>query len=273
MILLECHSMHPLIDCEELGRRLGEVRLFDIRWSLADPAHGRASYMAGHIPGAVFVDLDHDLAAPASRSGRHPLPPVEQFADTLGRLGIGSTDEVVVYDDAGGAVAARLWWMLRSVGHDGSRLLDGGYQAWVQGGNSVETGERAPVRTVYPRLERFAATVGWEDLAGRTVIDARAPERFRGENEPIDPKAGHIPGAINIPFSSILAPDGRVLDAGALADLYSDLGDRPVVSCGSGVNACLLAVSMVVAGRDLPDVYVGSFSEWSRRDLPVETTP
>lgn len=265
--------MHPLIDPAELARRLGEVKLFDVRWSLTDPGHGRNAYLAGHIPGAIFVDLDEDFADPPSTSGRHPLPTVEEFAATLGRLGVSPGDEVVAYDDAGGSVAARVWWMLRSVGHQASRVLDGGYQAWVGEGRQVETGQRSPVETDYPDPERFTGVVGWEELDDRIVLDARAPERFRGETEPVDPKAGHIPGAINIPLTSNLTSEGRFLDPGALAGLYVDVGDRPVVACGSGVNACHLALAMVVAGRDLPDVYVGSFSEWSRRDLPVETGP
>lgn len=263
--------MSPLIGPEELASRLDRVKTFDIRWSLTDPGHGKTAYLKGHIPGAFFVDLDHDLAAPPSLSGRHPLPPIDQFADTLGRLGITPGDEVVVYDDAGGTVAARMWWMLRAIEHESTRLLDGGYQAWVDQGHLIETGERTPSPTDYPVPARFDGVVGWEELAGRSMIDARAPERFRGENEPIDPKAGHIPGAINIPMSSNLAADGRFHAPEILAEIYASVGDRPVVYCGSGVNACHLALAMVAAGRSLPEVYVGSFSEWSRRDLPVET--
>lgn len=265
--------MGPLIDTTELAGSLGRVKIFDIRWSLTDPGHGRNAYLAGHLPGAVFVDLDRDLAAPPSLSGRHPLPPVDDFATTLGRLGVTPEDEVVVYDDSGGSVAARMWWMLRSIGHEKTRLLDGGFQAWVGRRLPVETGEETPSPSEYPVPRRFEGVVGWEELGGRTVIDGRAPERFRGETEPVDPKAGHIPGAINIPLSSNLAGDGRFRSPGELAELYAGVDDHPVVYCGSGVNACHLALALTVAGKDLPEVYVGSFSEWSRRGFPVETGP
>ena len=262
--------MHPLIDADQLVTRLAQVRLVDIRWSLTDPEHGHATYLAGHIPGAVFADLDTDLSSPPGLDGRHPLPSIEEFADTLGRLGISPPDHVVVYDDASGSVAARLWWMLRSVGHTAVQLLDGGYQAWLRAGHSVETDEETPERTSYPVPPGFGGIVDRHQLTGRTLIDARAPERFRGEIEPVDPKAGHIPGAINRPFVDNLGSDGRFLSPDRLREIYTGLKD-PVVSCGSGVNACHDAVAMVVAGLELPDLYPGSFSEWSRRDLPVET--
>jgi thiosulfate/3-mercaptopyruvate sulfurtransferase len=262
----------PLISPEDLATRITDVRVCDIRWSLNDPDHGHGAYEDGHIPGAVFVDLDTDLAATPGLDGRHPLPPLPEFADTLGRLGIGPEDEVVVYDDAGGAVAARLWWMLRSIGHDAVSLLDGGYQAWVEAGHPVESGEVTPEPSHYPEPDGYQGVVARQRLAGRTLVDARAPERFRGEVEPVDPKAGHIPGAVNRPLTDNLDDDGRFLDAGALSGMYGDL-EQPVVYCGSGVNACHLAVAMVAAGLEMPDLYAGSFSEWSRRDLPVETGP
>jgi thiosulfate/3-mercaptopyruvate sulfurtransferase len=260
----------PIISPEALLARMDTVKLCDLRWSLTEPNHGRSLYREGHLPTAVFVDLDLDLAAPPGLEGRHPLPPVDEFAATLGRLGIGPNDEVVVYDDAGGAVAARMWWMLRSIGHEAVSLLDGGYQVWVELGYPIETGEVIPEPTQYPEPEGFTGTADRHQLRDRTILDARAPERYRGEVEPVDPKAGHIPGAVNRPFSANLGPDGRFLDPGALKGIYDDL-DRPVVSCGSGVNACHLAVAMVAAGLPMPDLYPGSFSEWSRRDLPVET--
>lgn len=266
-------SIHPLISHDVLARRLDDVVVCDLRWSLTDPDHGRATYEEGHIPGAVFVDLDVDLAAPPGIRGRHPLPSVDEFAETLGRLGVGLLDEVVVYDDMGGAVAARMWWMLRSIDHRRSRLLDGGYQIWRDAGHPIETGSVSPTPTTYPTPKSFRGVATLDRLAGRPLVDARSPERYRGEIEPVDPKAGHIPGAVNLPFSGNLEPEGTFLSAGALAQRFSDLGERAVVACGSGVNACHTALAMVAAGLEMPDVYVGSFSEWSRRDMPVRTGP
>ena len=263
--------MNPLIRVPELKERLEEVKLFDIRWSLADPNYGLAAYRDRHIPGAVFVDLDTDLSGPPG-PGRHPLPEIGDFAATLGRLGLSPGDEVVVYDDAGGTIAARMWWMLRSVGHSHSRVLDGGIAAWVDADGPLETGERVPAMVDYPAPPGFRGVVTAEQLDGRTVIDARAPERYRGEVEPIDPKAGHIPGAINRPTSVNLDPEGKMKPAESLRDIYEGLEDA-VVSCGSGVTACHDALAMVVAGLDAPDVYIGSFSEWSSLDLPVASGP
>jgi len=230
-----------------------------------------ATYQSGHIPGAVFVDLDQDLAGSPGVAGRHPLPDPSAFAATLGGLGIEPSTHVVVYDDAGGRIAARLWWMLRAIGHERVQVLDGGYQAWVGGGHDVETGKVTPEPTRYPEPGEFTGVVTHEQMAHRTLIDARNPDRYRGDQEPVDPKPGHIPGAHNVPTSENLDETGRFRDAAALARLYSEFPADVVVSCGSGVTACHDALAMVVAGRDIPDVYVGSYSEWSRRDLPVST--
>ncbi len=262
----------PLISAHELIRSREDNAIFDVRWSLANPGHGADAYAKGHIPGAVFVDLETDLAAPPG-AGRHPLPTAAEFSRTLGRLGLGPADDVVVYDDAGGAVAARLWWMLRSIGHNGAvRVLDGGIQAWTEDGFPLETEPVVPVRTEYPPVARFRGVVTHDQLGGRSIVDVRAPERYRGETEPVDSKAGHIPGAVNYPLEGNLE-DGRFLSPESLADRYRDFPDRGIVSCGSGVNACHAALALVVAGRPIPDVYVGSFSDWSRRDLPVATGP
>ena len=260
--------MDPLIDCLSLAGRLDAVQLCDIRWALADPNHGQLTYEDGHIPGAVFVDLDTDLSAPPG-PGRHPLPTVDSFVKTLGRLGITPEDEVVVYDDVGGAIAARMWWMLRSLGHDRSRLLDGGYQTWTSMGLPVEFGSNTPEAAEYVTSSTFEGVVTHDRLSGRTIVDARASERYTGETEPVDPKAGHIPGAVNKPTSGNLDADGRFLDAELLRARYSDVEANPVMSCGSGVTACHNALAMVVAGHEMPDVYIGSFSEWSHLDKPV----
>lgn len=260
----------PLISVGELADRLDEIVLFDLRWSLTDPKQGRAAYGAGHIPGAVFVDLDTDLSAPTGE-GRHPLPTAAEFTRTLGRLGTGPEDEIVVYDDLGGSIAARLWWMLRSIGHERSRLLDGGLGAWIDSGLQVSTEAARPRSASYPEAADFTGVAGIDDLVGRPLIDARAPERYRGEVEPVDPKAGHIPGAVNMPTSGNLGPGGRFLDAGELAQRYRQTPEDTIVSCGSGVTACHAALALVIAGHVMPDVYIGSFSDWSRRDLPVVT--
>lgn len=262
--------MHPLITSEELANRLRDVRLYDIRWSLTDPNHGRATYIAGHIPGAMFVDLDTDLSAPPGR-GRHPLPTTDTFARTLGHLGLSPGEEVVVYDDMNGTIASRMWWMLRSIGHEESRLLDGGYENWKSNALTIETGRNEPVETHYPTPASFARVVTHDQLSGRSVIDARARDRYTGETEPVDPKAGHIPGAVNKPSSGNLDPTGRFLDPEGLRERYSDVAANSVMSCGSGVTACHNALAMVVAGYEMPDIYIGSFSEWSNLDKPVTT--
>jgi thiosulfate/3-mercaptopyruvate sulfurtransferase len=261
----------PLISAKALAEQLETVKLFDLRWSLTDPHHGLRSYQAGHIPGAVFVDLDRDLSDPEG-DGRHPLPSVAEFVDTLGRLGVSRDDGVVVYDDAGGAVAARLWWMLRSIGHDEVRVLDGGLQSWVDSGLPLETTVRSPDPTTYPVASGFTGTLRHDQLEGRSLVDVRAPERYRGDIEPVDPKAGHIPGAVNYPIAGNLE-DGIFRSREDLAVRYQAFPHNGVLYCGSGVNACHAALALIIAERPMPDIYIGSFSDWSRRDLPVSTGP
>jgi thiosulfate/3-mercaptopyruvate sulfurtransferase len=260
--------MNPLISSEELANRLGDVRLHDIRWSLTEPNHGRSTYEAGHIPGAVFVDLDADLSAPPG-TGRHPLPTVDTFTETLGRLGVTPGEEVVVYDDMGGVIAARMWWMLQSIGHTRSRLLDGGYQTWTSMRMPSESGSNTPEAAEYATPATFEGVVTHDRLKGRVIVDARALERYTGETEPVDPKAGHIPGAISKPTSGNLGADGRFLQPEFLRARFSDVDAEPVMSCGSGVTACHNALAMVVAGYEMPAIYIGSFSEWSQLDKPV----
>jgi thiosulfate/3-mercaptopyruvate sulfurtransferase len=263
----------PLIGVDELAAAPARYRVCDLRWDLIDPDKGRATYESGHIPGAVFVDLERDLSASPGINGRHPLPDVADFAAVLGRIGIAPGSHVVVYDDAGGRIAARLWWMLRAIGHEKVQVLDGGYQAWVTAGCDVEHGNVDPEPIVYPEPMGFDGVVDHDQLHERVVVDARDAERYRGEFEPVDPKAGHIPGAVNVPTSLNLGADGHFRPPEELAVVYSGVAQDPVVSCGSGVTSCHNALAMVVAGHDLPDVYIGSFSEWSRRDLPVATGP
>ena len=231
----------------------------DVRWYL-DGRSGRAAYVAGHIPGAVFVDLDTMLAAEPSRAeGRHPLPDPDDFAASMRALGIEEKSVVVAYDDAGGTVAARLVWMLRAVGVCAA-VLDGGIGGW-----------EGPLSTVEPEIEPSSfPSVPWpaellataDDAADPAlrVLDARAPERFRGEVEPVDARAGHIPGAVNVPATSLLGRDGRFLPRD---ELRARLEGADVAYCGSGVNASFLVVAAQHAGMPAPRLYPGSWSQWS----------
>jgi thiosulfate/3-mercaptopyruvate sulfurtransferase len=266
----------PLIGVAELNATLSDpvLRLADIRWYLDEPDRGRAGYDAGHIAGAVFVDLDRDLTAPRG-PGRHPLRDRVEFAAAMGRVGFGDAHRIVVYDDRGGIIAARLWWMLRDIGHDAVRVLDGGINAWTAAGHSAITAPTpiAPATlTVRPARTR---QIDRETLADRlgtvTVLDARAPERYRGEVEPIDPVAGHIPTALNAPAVDNLGADGRLLPPAELAKRYRGLSrDRDVVaSCGSGVFACHDILAMTVAGLPEPILYPGSWSDWSTAGMPA----
>ncbi len=273
---------HPLISVEALAARLGDsdLRIADCRWYLGKPAGaGREAYEAGHIPGALFVDVDADLVA-ASGPGRHPLPSPAAFAAALGAIGIGDDHLVVAYDDVGGWVAARLWWMLDSLGHDRVAVLDGGLPAWVAAGGEMTTDvPRFPPARL--RLDSaWRGTLDRDALRARLgsvqLLDARADARYRGEIEPIDAVAGHIPTAINAPTDGNLGPDGRFLPAEELRDRFEHLGadgsGAPVVtSCGSGISACHNALAMRVAGLPDPILYPGSYSDWTQQGLPVAT--
>ena len=275
-----------IIEPEELLRQLHDqdLRIVDARWYLGQPLEGRRRYEAGHLPGAVFVDLDHDLshAAPGQHpvGGRHPLPDPQACAARLGALGIGSEHLVVVYDDSNGTVAGRLWWMLDDLGHPHVSLLDGGLTAWLAVGGTLST--RVP--TFAPaRLDvadRWTHVIDRDELFDRlasvSLLDVRAPERYRGEVEPVDRIPGHIPTARNAPASGDLRPDGRFLGADVLAQRFRDLasdGTPVVVSCGSGVTACHAAIAMRIAGLPAPLLYAGSYSDWTAADLPVVTGP
>ena len=280
-----------LVSVEWLSQRLGEpaLRVVDVRWFL--PSTGRsgfAEFKEGHIPRATFADLDRDLSDPHARSGgRHPLPSPEVFAKNLQALGIGPTTHVVAYDDSVGSIAARLWWMLRQIGHERSSILDGGIGAWRAAGLQLEVGDGVqPTPSTYPAAQygAFGAVASWEDVIpaierGALLFDARAPERFDGSSEPIDPRAGHIPGARNLPFlgNMVQSPSGVsvFMSPDALRKRFEGAGAKdgvPVMlSCGSGVTACHNALAMYLAGFDSPTVYIGSWSEWStRKDLPIE---
>lgn len=260
-----------LIDVTAL-RASGDAAIVDCRFDLRDPARGEAAYSAGHVPGAAYAHLDRDLSGPpVTDHGRHPLPSPARLCEVFGTLGIATGRQVVVYDDAGGMIAARLWWMLRYMGHDAVAVLDGGWQAWNAAGLPVESGTTAVRRAVFegePRAARLV-TLGALDAAFETLVDARDPARYRGEFEPIDARAGHIPGARNHPFARNLGEDGRFLPPAALRDAFEDsLGTLPeeatVHYCGSGVSACHNVLAQVHAGLPEPRLYVGSWSEWSR---------
>jgi thiosulfate/3-mercaptopyruvate sulfurtransferase len=262
----------PLVDAAWLGEHAGDpgVVVADARWY--PDGSGRSKYEAGHIPGAVFVDVDRDLSAPKTAStGRHPLPSPEAFAAAMSRLGIGDDDLVVAYDDAGGANASRLWWMLDVTGH-AAVVLDGGQAAW---GGPLDAGPSPPrpvaVFTARPWPPEAVADAAMVDRLrvdpGAVVLDARAEERFRGETEPIDRVAGRIPGARSAPFAGNLDPaTGRFLPVEELRERYETLGvgsAREVVAyCGSGVTSCHDVIALRLAGFDRVRLYPGSWSEW-----------
>jgi len=270
----------PLIDAAALRERLAGAEppvLLDTSFDLADPAAGERSYREGHLPGAHYLHLDRDLAdhthAPgAPFRGRHPLPARETFAATLGRLGIGPSTQVVVYDRQGATFAARAWWMLRWLGHREVAVLDGGLQAWTVAGGALSQEPPAPrAPAAYTPSPSLVSTVDADTLAaglgGLRLIDARAAERFRGDVEPLDPVAGHIPGALNRPFKDNLDAEGRFLRPEALREAFLPLlGGRPasevVHQCGSGVTACHNLLAMEAAGLSGAALYPGSWSEW-----------
>ena len=279
---------HILTSPQELLQRLDDPDqvVVDCRFDLADPDAGGRAYEAAHIPGAVFLDLDRDLAGPVTEeTGRHPLPDPVELADKIGKLGIGASQQIVVYDAGPGAVAARAWWMLRWLGHDAVRLLDGGFSNWRSLGLPVSGGVEYRVATGFQSQLRENSVLGTRELAENVttiaefnLLDARDAARFRGEVEPIDPVAGHIPGAINLPFTDFVREDGTWLPLRERAALLeSAIGsDKTIewsVMCGSGVTACHLAISGLEAGFRDPRLYVGSWSEWIRDPRrPVATT-
>jgi thiosulfate/3-mercaptopyruvate sulfurtransferase len=271
----------PLVSVDAVAAALDDpaLRLVDCRWYLGRPGDGRAAYDAGHLPGAMHLDVDADLTA-TSGPGRHPLPDAAVFRRRLEAVGIGDEQTVVAYDDVGGWVASRLWWMLDDLGHTAVAVLDGGIGAWTAAGLPLTTDvpawppARLSVRETWGRvLDREALR---ESLGDVRLLDARAGARYRGETEPIDAYPGHIPTAVSAPTDANLAPDGRFLSPHELAARYRELGadgsaGEVVVSCGSGVSATHDALALRIAG--LPDarLYPGSYSDWTQQGLPVAT--
>jgi thiosulfate/3-mercaptopyruvate sulfurtransferase len=256
--------------------------LLDVRWALGDD-RGRERYLDGHLPGAVYVDLDTELAGPATAAdGRHPLPSLQQLQSAARRWGITADSRVAVYDDGPGLAAARAWWLLRWAGLSAVLLLDGGLAAWTAAGGPVETGDVVPERGDVelpgggmPVLDADAAAA--LPGTGGVLLDARAGERFRGEVEPVDPRAGHVPGAVSAPTVGNLDPAGRFLAATALSDRFAGLGVHSGtavgVYCGSGVTAAHEVAALAVAGIDAA-LWPGSWSQWSADpDRPVATGP
>ncbi|MCY1137786.1 sulfurtransferase [Actinoplanes sp. Pm04-4] len=267
--------IEPVVDAEWVRANHDRVILADVRAYL-DGRKGRDAYDAGHLPGAIFVDLDADLAAaPSAADGRHPLPDPERFAERMSALGVGDDATVIAYDDAGGVMAARLVWMLRASGRSAA-LLDGGLDAY---GTERETGAPKRDHAVFTprpwpaaRLADLADTIA----GGSVVIDARQPERFRGETEPIDPRAGHIPGARNVPCRENVDATGRFLPAAQLRERFEAAGvtgDADVISyCGSGVTACHNLLALERAGFGPGRLYPGSWSQYSATDRPAATS-
>ncbi len=273
-----------LISCDELAARAGgdAWRPVDCRHDLNDPEAGRGAYATGHIPGAVFAHLDDHLSDPVDEtSGRHPLPSRDRFLSWCRNAGIRKETTVVAYDDVGGAFAARLWWLLRDYGHDQVRILDGGLPAWKHAQLGLTTEEPKIDPSDFDgepgQMPRVDAETLQDD--GLRVLDARDAARYRGDEEPIDTKAGHIPDALNAPFRQNLTPDGKFRDAGTLRRRYVELlghapADQAVSYCGSGVTACHNIIAIEEAGLGTPRLYPGSWSEWIRDpDRPVRTGP
>ncbi len=273
----------PLVSSAWLRKRLRDpaVRVVDCRFRLGEPGAGEELWRAEHIPGAAFMDVDSELASEPGEGGRHPLPDADAFRAAARRAGIGPDTLVVAYDEAAEGGAARLWWLLRHFGHERAAVLDGGLRGWRAEGGRLAAGAEQPAEGTFVARPRESDTRQAEELAGqpqapgaeRLLLDARAPERYRGEVEPIDPVAGHIPGAVNLPFAE-LAPDGRFLAPDELRARFEAAGAAPgrelVAYCGSGVTACVLLLAAEVAGLEPARLYPGSWSEWSGRGLPAE---
>lgn len=272
-----------LIDPATLHDHLGQYRIFDCRFSLADPAHGQTQYHAAHIPGAMHLDMERDLSGhKTATSGRHPLPRRKDLNRCLRRAGVNQDSAVVVYDANRLAGAARAWWVLRYFGLHNVRVLDGGFGAWRSAGLPTHAGAEplpAPgnVALSTPDTHR---TVNRDEVlaaladASRIIVDAREARRFAGLEEPIDPVAGRIPGAVNIPWQQVTSEDGMVRRADVLRALWTDAhaNDDPIVYCGSGVTASVLLLSRVLAGLDEGRLYAGSWSEWcAYESSPIET--
>ena len=262
-----------VVSTEQLAQQVNDPAwiVIDCRFTLTNTEAGRAAYARGHIPGALYAHLDQDLAGPKNGSnGRHPLPDAQAFAQKLGAWCIDAKTQVVVYDDSFGAIAVRLWWMLRWMGHDAVALLDGGLPKWQREQRPLTTDLPQVTPKVFTAQVRHDMVVDADAVLRATsalIVDARAEMRFIGEIEPLDPVAGHVPGAKNLPFDDNLAMDGTLLPAAELRERYTELLDgkspeQVIHMCGSGVTTCHNLLAMEIAGLKGGKLYAGSWSEW-----------
>ncbi len=276
-------SLDTLVTIDDVSRRLGEPGwvIADCRYNLMDPEAGRRAYVEAHVPGARYVHLHDDLAGePLTDHGRHPLPSPGALSDLFGRLGIDETTQVVAYDDADGGVAARLWWLLRYMGHDAVAVMDGGFRAWTAAGLPLESRTRPMEPRTFKGQPRREWVVTLSEVPSQAcLVDARAGPRYRGEEEPLDPAAGHIPGARSHPYRDNVQADGRFRPPAEIKARFGQtLGGHPpesaVYYCGSGVTACQLLLAAAHAGLPPGRLYAGSWSEWCRDPTrPVATGP
>ncbi|WP_134768694.1 sulfurtransferase [Nocardioides sp. 1609] len=276
-VLVTADQLVGLVDAARAGRR--DLVLLDVRWTLGGPPeHG--DYLLGHLPGAVFVPLDTDLAAHGRPTdGRHPLPGLDQVQAAARRWGVRAGSTVVAYDATGNLASARAWWLLRWAGFTDVRLLDGGLAAWVAAGQPLDDDDVVPAAGDVVLPGGGMVTVDAEEVsgfgAGGVLLDARAGERYRGEVEPVDPRAGHVPGAVSAPTVDNLAPDGTFRPPAELRARFEALGVRAGVAtavyCGSGVTAAHEIAALAIAGHDDVALYPGSWSQWSNLDRPVAT--
>jgi thiosulfate/3-mercaptopyruvate sulfurtransferase len=271
--------MHTLITVNELITTQ-DIVIFDCRHALAEPDYGSQQYNTSHIPNAIFVDLNQQLSARVipGVTGRHPLPTQAAFAAQVQQWGLKNNQQAVIYDDANGAFAARMWWMLRWLGHDNVAVLDGGFKAWCEMGQPVSQEQPKVIHSEFETRTSLTNTITADDLPGYkgTVTDARDLVRYKGISEPIDPVAGHIPGAVCLPFSNNLTPESRFKSIAELQNQFKALGisdtEGTVCYCGSGVTAAHNILALVHAGYPEPILYPGSFSEWiTDPDRPVAT--
>ncbi|MDJ0880565.1 MAG: sulfurtransferase [Gammaproteobacteria bacterium] len=267
-----------LITAEQLASRIDQPDglIFDCRFDLADVEKGHAAYLESHIPGAIYAHLDHHLSGPITPlSGRHPLPDMRELAHWLQQQGMTSSRQVVVYDDSFGAMAARLWWLLKCLGHHAVALLDGGWQAWTAAGYTIDNQVIQPEAGSFDASFNRSCVVSSEQVLHNLenqefcLVDVRASERFKGIHEPIDPVAGHIPHSCNLPLTHNLDDQGFFKSAQELRAIYKEINEKcspkqQVYMCGSGVTACHSLVALSVAGFDRPRIYAGSWSEWIR---------
>ena len=276
---------NPLVSVEQLAAALDQdatpsIVLVDVRWTLNGPP-GRDDYEAGHLPGAVFVDLETELTTHGPAGGRHPLPDPAVFQRAMRRIGVSAETPVVVYDGATSLAASRLWWLLTDAGHPDVRVLDGGYAAWQAAGRPVETGPGPTpaagdfvVESGHRRVvDADAVAALSRSGSGPALVDVRAADRYAGENETVDPIAGHIPGAVNLPSTANLTESGRFRAAAEIARGYADLQGEPVLYCGSGITAAHTLLALETAGRT-GSIYPGSWSDWiTDPDRPRTTGP